>query len=116
MNVWQKLHRYPPVLVRLLARQGGRAMTDAQIAEASLKKLTLADVKQLSYATQWDDIPVCKVRWFLSATNVDIENRESLRNLNRYMRNPQFKHLRAHRQWPYFKDLLAIYAETLMKP
>ena len=113
MTVWAKLSKFPPVLVRLLARENGEAMSDTRIAEASGGAVSVADVKRLSYLKSWDDVSVRHMRWFCIACGADFEDRNTLRNLNRYMKNPRFEHLRRHKNWPHFKELLALYAETL---
>lgn len=111
MTFWDKLDRFPPVLVRLLAREGGEALTDRQIAVTS--GLPLAEVLRLGHLTSWDDVTAHVMRRFLIGCEVDLEDRATFRNLNRYMKDPKFDHLRRHKSWPQFKTMLALYAETL---
>lgn len=111
MTIWAKLDKFPPVLIRLLARKGGEAMTDAEISSAAT--LPIGTVKRLSYTKQWDDVPIEEAMRFMKACGCDIDDRETFRNLNRYLKNPRFEHLRRHKQWPQFQELLAVFAETL---
>lgn len=115
MTIWKKLQNFPPVLVRLLAKDGRTAMSDRQIVDASGGALTLADVKRLSLLDSWDDVSVRHMREFTMACRVELSNREDWRNAYRYMKRPKFEHLRTHQEWPYFRELLAVYAETLKR-
>lgn len=120
MNLWIKLTKYPPVLVRLLACEGREAMSDRQIAAASGGDLSLADVKRLSHLDTWDEVPVRQLQSFCRACGLDLGNRNAVRNAGRYMRRAArkqatFERLRRHREWPYFRELLAFYAETLRR-
>lgn len=115
MTIWKKLQNFPPVLVRLLAKDGRNAMTDRQIVEASDGALTLADVKRLSLLDSWEEVNVRHLREFTTACRVDLSDRNEWRNACRYMKRPKFEHLRTHQEWPYFRELLAVYAETLKR-
>lgn len=114
-NIWGKFHRYPPVLVRLLARHdNGEAMSDADIV-AKNPALKTADVKHLSYLPSWDEVPVVLLFRFVTACGVDFASPTRMKVLNRYLKNPRFEHLRRHKMWPEFRSMLAVYAETLRK-
>ena len=113
MTIWNKLGRFPPVLVRLLAKDGRRALSDREIVAASGGRLTIADVKRLSLLGSWDDVSVRHLRAFLVACNVDLTERVRWRNSNRYIKGAKFDHLRRHEDWPQFREILAAYAETL---
>lgn len=111
MNLRHKIDRYPPVLVRLLARHGnGDAMSDQDLVG---DHLSLAEVKRLSYLDSWDDVTVDLLFRFVTACGVDFTDPERLKVLNRYLKNPKFDHLRRHAQWPEFRSMLAVYAATL---
>jgi hypothetical protein len=113
MSIWDKLAEFPPVLVRLIAKDGRQAMTDVEIVASSLGKLSLADVRKLSLLTTWDQVTIRETRAFLIACNVNLADRSSWRNTHRYVKNARFQHLRQHREWPWFRELLAVYAEHL---
>lgn len=111
MTIWRKIDRYPPVLVRLLARHpDGTAMSDQEIASPALP---MAEVKRLSYLDSWEDVPVSLLYRFVSACGVDFADPKRMKNLNRYLKNPKFEHLKRHTQWPEFRSMLAVYAATL---
>ena len=112
-NIWGKFHRYPPVLVRLLARHpNGEAMSDTEIVSEGL---TLADVKRLSYLPSWDDVPVVLLYRFVTRCGVDFANPDRMKVLNRYLKNARFEHLRRHKMWPEFRSMLSVYVTTLKK-
>lgn len=111
-SIWWKLDRFPPVLVRLLAKnQDGTAATDHQLAE--YQGLDLADVRWLSLLTSWDEVPVGKLRAFVTACGVDFANREQMRNANRYLNSsPKFTHLCRDKNFPAFKEMLKAYYDS----
>lgn len=114
MRFWEKLDRYPPVLVRLLARTaGGEAMTDAQIAY--LSELSIAEIRRLSFLTSWDDVKVDHVRRFMRGCNIDLTDRDDVRNANRYLKRGRFEYLRRHENWPEFQRMLEILSGHLSK-
>lgn len=103
----QRLDRYPPILIRLLATQGrrrrgpaaaGAVLTDHDIASAS--GLPLAEVKRLSYSTSWAGIPVDVAYQFLAGCDIDLEKRRTFRRLEYMRRDGHFRHLR---QSPLFE-------------
>lgn len=110
MTLWQKLDRFPPVVIRLLARNpDGTAMTDREIAERGVR---LSDVKGLSYLTDWDYVNTATARCFLGACNCDLEDPKVVRNLNRYLkRDPKFTHLRRSPRFGEFKEMLSLWVE-----
>jgi len=117
-SIWAKLDRFPPVLVRLLAKNAdGSAMTDAQIVNAANSRVSLADVKRLSFTTDWDDaVSVRHCRNFVKACGVDFANREQMRNANRYIsKDPKFLHLRRDKNFPAFKEMLRVYYDSQTK-
>lgn len=111
-SIWSKLDRFPPALVRLLAKHSnGTAMTDANLVFDS--GLRLADVKRLSFLTSWDDVPVRDMECFVKACGVDFANREQMRNANRYItKDPKFSHLRRDKNFPAFKEMLLVYLQS----
>jgi hypothetical protein len=111
-SIWSKLDRFPPILVRLLAKHSnGTAMTDAQITENS--GLWLSDVKRLSFLTTWNEVAVWDMQAFVKACGVDFANREQMRNANRYItKDPKFSHLRRDKNFPAFKEMLLVYLQS----
>ncbi len=110
-SIWVKLDRYPPVLVRLLATapwDRRYIMSDELIRRRSGGLLTLADIKRLSYAPNWEGIPVDKMRAFVLACNVDFSNRARMRTLNRSLRtNGWVSVVRRDRNFPEYRTMLA---------
>lgn len=117
MTYLAKLRRYPPVLVRLLARSPGedRALTDIEIEKRSDGRLSLGLIRWLSTLTCWDEVTVGDHLLFCRACNVDLMDTARLRTLNRYLKDPRFRHLRRDGQWPMFRELMRIYAKSLCK-
>jgi hypothetical protein len=112
-NLWIKFNRYPPVLVRLLARHpNGDAMSDEELVT---DQLTLADIKYLSYLASWDDVPVVLLFRFVTRCGVNFASPTRMKVLNRYLKNARFEHLRRHKMWPEFRSMLAVYVTTLKK-
>ena len=117
LTLWQKLTRFSPITCRLLARRTnaqGRpvAMSDADIC--SLSRLTLAQVKHISWSESWDEIPVGEMRAFMSACGVDVGSRHCVRLLGHYMRRGfAFSYLRKHPDWKFtFEPLMKRWVET----
>ena len=116
MSLYQKLDRFPPVLVRLLAKNpDGSAMTDNQIATKTIHYLSIADVKRLSFLTSWDQVVISQMLGFCQACGVDFSNREQMRNANRYLKDPKFVHLKNSPEFPAFKLMLKTYLDSIRK-
>jgi hypothetical protein len=121
MTLFQKLDRFPPVVIRLLAKHKGSAMTDAEIAAALVTTarpkwvvdaVPLPEVKRLSYLTSWDHVTIGTTRAFLHACNCNLEDRDTFRNLSRYLRqDPKFTHLRKSERFPEFREMLGVWME-----
>ena len=90
-------------------------MSDHQIVAGTGGTITLAEVRRLSLLESWDTVSVLHMREFLGACNLDLTDRAQWRNAKRYMKKPKFEHLRRHHDWPHFRELLAVYAETLRR-
>lgn len=110
-SIWAKLDRYPPILVRLLARKSvTEPMTNEDIWRAAKGELSRAEVQFISFCPKWDTIPVAKMRAFCLACGVDFANRDTMRSCNRYLRSkPSFAHLKSHAEDPEFKAILNEY-------
>lgn len=115
----ERLDRYPPILVRLLAVRGNRrrgslswAMTDQQIAGAS--GLPMSEIKRLSYSTTWNDIPVATMLRFLAACNVALENKRAFKRFEFWRRAGMLSHLHRSPEWEsYFVELVEIWADSV---
>jgi hypothetical protein len=108
-SLWKKFDRFPPLVVRLLARKKLRgrvvAMTDHDISVAS--GLSAAWVKYLSWSLTWDDVPVLIARDFMRGCGVDFGDAEAMRNHTRYLKTKgRFDYLKRSPDWPSFKQLI----------
>lgn len=119
-GIWLRIKRFPPVVVRLLARKtvpvGGGfttfAMSDAEIAKAS--RLSISRVKSLSWCVSWDDISVSDMRAFTVACGVDFADPIAMRKFTRYLKSKhRFAYLKRDRDWAYYKKLIDVYTEYL---
>lgn len=116
MNIWKKLEKYPPVLVRLLAKnEDGTAMSDGDVVRVSGYLLNIAEVRRLSYLTIWDNVAIADMRRFCIACGVDFGNRNRMRTLNRYLKDAKFSHLTRHKDFPAFKEMLKVYLNSQIK-
>lgn len=116
MNIWTKLRKFPPVLIRLMAMRDRRAMSDAEIVAFSDGNLDLSDVKRLSYLTSWDDVSIRDFRSFVMACNADIGDSTLFKTLNQRRRGKRplnWDHLRKHYQWQDFRQMIEVLAAYL---
>jgi hypothetical protein len=84
----QKLDRFPPVVIRLLARErrpdgSVRALTTFDIATRS--GLTRSEVAHLSRLTSWGDVSIEVMLAFVKGCGADLDNRDWLRKNAAYM-------------------------------
>jgi len=93
--------RYPPPMVRLLARSHGKAMTTAQIA-ASTGSTQLA-VETLSCEPSWDRVTLDQLRRFTGACGIDFSNPRDINRIECYWRknggHPRFRYLTSAPDW-----------------
>ena len=119
-SIWVKLDRYPPVIVRVLAKASPELLlTDEELVQRAGGKLSLADVKHLSYLPTWDHVPVAKMRAFCTAAGVDFAKPAVMRRLNRYLRSgSRFRHLQRDPKREEYMRMLAVYIdhESRSKP
>ena len=96
---WTLLDRYPPCLVRMLARhKRGPLKTDKEIAVAS--KIDLGIVEGMSELLDWDSVRVTTLRRFLAGCGIDLTNSTRMKRLNEYLaRNPKLLYLRNDPEW-----------------
>lgn len=110
----QRLAKYPPCLIRLLARSAtGIALTDQALVD---RGCPLPVVKALSYQTEWGSASLWDVDRFLSACGADPLNTKWVRNTNRLIKPStptQWSWVRRAPHWPAMREVLVIYARTL---
>lgn len=115
-NFYQLCRRYPPTLVRLLARRNGQAMTTAQIAEAAGIRLHAAEA---AFAEPgWDNLPLATVMKLTRACGVDFTSRSDVNRAECYLRKnagkPAFKYLVQSDEWQtYYLPLLLNWRKSL---
>lgn len=117
ISIWTHLKRYPPPVVRLLARTGGRnpkAMTDADIAVRS--NLPLSTVVMIYNQPSWDHVCVKHMTQFCQACGVDFGSTASMRRINHYARAQRSGKWSYLRRSPDFNTLyLPLINETKQK-
>jgi hypothetical protein len=106
-----KLQAYPPVLIRLLARnEDGTAMTDGQLAA---KGCPFSVVRMLSVSTKWC-LPLDDCDKFLHACGADPGNYRWVQNVARLKRRAtKWIWLTKSPDWPAYRELLRIYYTTI---
>lgn len=99
---------FPPILVRLLARDGkyGKAMTSERIAERA--NMLVWDIEALAHSTDWSRVQFGYMTRFLGACNFDFDDTEQMRRVFDYLRkNPNLTHIRKSELWDdYYKPML----------
>ena len=117
---WSILEKYPPVLVRLLARtwtdgaNGGsshgavRALSDEEVAIDS--GLPIDAVREISKLTSWGTVPMGAVRLFCIGCHFDPFNYWDRNRTSAYTRtNPKFTYLKKSPHWVgVFRPLIKI--------
>jgi hypothetical protein len=95
---WQKTRRFPPALVRILARhRRGKLLTDDLISNRS--GLTINEVRLLGGSLDWE-VTVGAMERFLQACEIDFENRRQMQRIAAYLRkSPKWLHLRNDPEW-----------------
>ncbi len=98
MTVWEVIEKYPPCLIRLLARErkGGkqiRAISDVEIALKS--GIPVERIKEISWSMDWEKITVTEMQKYIKGCGFDphdsvVRNRVSA---YRRQRGSKFKYL-----------------------
>lgn len=83
-NYYHYARRYPPILCRLLARKGGRAMKTSEISIKS--GLSAWAIEGLADRTTWDGIALDVIESFTKACGVDFTNRNDMNRAECYLR------------------------------
>lgn len=112
---WKNAERFPPILVRLLARHKyGKPLSALEISEASLGSVTPAQVEAISQCTQWGSIRMVEAAGFMRGCGLDLCNRQQLKKAEAYLRkNPNFRYLRESQDWEaYYKPMMTRWASS----
>lgn len=100
---WDRLQVLPPILIRLLAKDGKNPMPTSEIVRRS--GLSEARVASISWQTNWRGIDVLEMRAFLTGCNRDFVDYAQWKRIRNYINNKAatFKYLRRS---PEFEQLL----------
>ena len=104
MSLILKLDKLPPNLVRLIARDGRRALSNRDIANKS--GLTLKRVGQISRMETWASLQVAEANAFAEACGVDLINQAKTRKY--LMRSPAMAHLKKASNRDYLISLTKV--------
>jgi hypothetical protein len=114
LTLHERLRRLPPVAIRLLARKptgkssSSNDMSDEEIARRS--GLPMADVKSLSWALSWDDVPVAKMLAFSKGCGIQLDNRLEIRRAWVMLKRGSGSYLRRSPRWEsQYKELVKHY-------
>ena len=92
-SFWARCAKYPPVLVRLLARhcKGGRSLSNAEVAERS-GRLSAFDVAMISRLKAWNVVELGDMRAFLNGCGIDFCSRKDMKRVENYLAKAKTKH------------------------
>jgi hypothetical protein len=115
-SFYKTAERYPPVLVRLLARKEGRAMTTGQIAMAA--GWGVHYVEGIVREHTWENVILADLRKFTSACGLDFTSRADTNRVETYFRTnhgkPSFKYLTKAPDWKsYYLPLILDWRKSL---
>ncbi len=104
-SFWSYANRYPPCLVRLLARhRGGPPLTTSDIVGRS--GLDHYTVSAISWSISWAEVPFGQMERFLKGCNIDFCDRKSMNRVACYMKlKHRFLYLRRS---PEFEPILRL--------
>jgi len=123
-TIWQTINRYPPILVRLLARKShGAALSTMEIAEIS--GLSPAAVEAISQTLSWDGITVSQLQSFLKGCKIDLFNPRQRKRIEVYLRGkmingqrkpPNYRYLKKDPLWlTYYQPLMLRWWTSLQR-
>lgn len=117
MNTWERCQNFPPCLVRLLARDGTKALHWRKICDVSL--MTPLKVECISQMTSWDEVTVKEMRDFTLACNYDFCDVTDCKRADNYIRFATrksavpFRYLRLDEQWKdYYLPLMILWRKS----
>jgi hypothetical protein len=108
VTFWDKASKFPPILVRLLARHkpNGKPITNKELS--AITKWSELRVAALSEQMDWAGVDIPTMRVFLRACRMDFEDAKAMKRVDAYMRGylkngtrvpPRFSHLQNHPLW-----------------
>src|ERR1041385_5542349 len=100
MNTWQLLERYPPILIRLLARRPhGPPLLLEEIAVRS--GLSPVHIVAISMQCTWTGVDPYQIKAFMIGCNADIiGDQTSFERIRKYLsKRPTWKYLRTSTYW-----------------
>src|SRR5688572_19186637 len=109
-----RLERFPPILLRLLARERrGRPLTVNEIAARA--GLPVSEVVEMSHLLSWHHVTMAKFLGFCDGCRIDLLDRSCVRRIEDYLRKgPKFKYLRTNQEWKsVYKPMLIEYRESI---
>jgi len=104
MSLVTKLDKLPPNLVRVLARDGRRSLSNKSIAAKS--GLTVKRIGQISRMRSWGGLQISEAAAFAEACGVDLVNQAKTRKY--LMRGPAMAHLKKATNREYLLSLTKI--------
>ena len=104
MSLVTKLDKLPPNLVRVLARDGRRSLSNKSIAAKS--GLTVKRIGQISRMRSWGGLQISEAAAFAEACGVDLINQAKTRKY--LMRGPAMAHLKKATNREYLLSLTKI--------
>jgi|TARA_Y100000310_G_scaffold11165_1_gene11749 hypothetical protein len=104
MSLVTKLDKLPPNLVRVLARDGRKSLSNRDIAAKS--GLTVKRIGQISRMRSWSGLQISEAASFAEACGVDLINQAKTRKY--LMRGPAMAHLKKATNREYLLSLTKI--------
>jgi hypothetical protein len=114
VTVTDRFNSFPPILVRLLARQDCRPLATAVIAAES--GLSRPKVEFISQQTDWKEVSLTDALGFLEGCDLAIDHTAAWRRTLDYLsKRPTFRYLRASSDWKsYYEPMLKKWLETYL--
>lgn len=116
---WERLDRFPPIRVRLLAKhpRGAGPLSTIEIAERS--GLSTATVEAISQATSWQGIDIPTAKAFLQACDIDLANAAQYKRIMVYQRVDRpnkYRYLKRSAEWDsYYRPMRDRWAASVLR-
>lgn len=109
---WKILTRYPPVFVRLYAKERNKrihsALSDEEVAIRG--NIDLEKVKSISKLTSWDSVTIGDAKKFITGCNFDPLNYLDRNRISAYTKKGTYAFLRKSSHWDtIFLPLIKIF-------
>jgi hypothetical protein len=116
---WDRIDRYPPILLRLLARiPRSRPLETFEIASRS--GLSESTVEAIGQQTDWRGVDIPTARAFMTGVGIDLSDRSDCRRIRVYLKSApktpanRFPYLKRSEKWEsYFLPLLKKFVNHL---